>query len=100
LTAKILPALAVKSTKSIKQSETYLATKHNQLNVFASIDDLVTDEKKLPKSDRTAIEHHILNLRAAIARELWSHEIYVGRSSWTNAYSGRPRPAAAISRAG
>lgn len=80
LKAKILPTLSVKSTKSIQQSEAYLASKHNQLNLFTAIDHIVTDEKKIPKSERAAIEHHILNLRAAIARELWSHEIYVGRS--------------------
>lgn len=80
MTRNVLAALSVKLTKSIKQSESYLAGKHNQLNLFSSIDALVTDESKLPETDRTAIEHHILNLRAAIARELWSHEIYVGRS--------------------
>lgn len=78
--AKILPTLAVRSTKSIRQSDAFLASKHNQLNLFTSIDDLVTDEKKLPEAERIAIEHHVLKLRAAIARELWSHEIYVGRS--------------------
>lgn len=78
--AKILPTLVVKSTKSIQQSESYLASKHNQLNLFADIDELATDEKNLSETDRTAIEHHILNLRAAIARALWSREIYVGRS--------------------
>ena len=80
LKANILPTLSVKSTKSIQKSEAYLASKHNQLNIFTAIDDLVTDEEKLPESERTAIEHHILNLRAAIARALWSQEIYVGRS--------------------
>lgn len=78
--AKILQTLAVRSTLSVQQAEAYLASKHNQLNLFTSIDDLVTDEIKLPEAERNAIEHHIRNLRAAIARELWSHEIYVGRS--------------------
>lgn len=76
----ILSKLTVRSTKSIQQSEKYLANKHNQLNLFASIDNLVTDDKRLTKDDRTALEHHILNLRAAIARQLWSNEIYIGRS--------------------
>ncbi|WP_271574212.1 HEPN domain-containing protein [Bradyrhizobium sp. CCBAU 11361] len=38
------------------------------------------DETKLSEDDRQAIEHHILNIRAATARALWSKEIYVGRS--------------------
>lgn len=80
LKANILSTLLVKSTKSINQSESYLAGKHNQLNLFAAIDDLVTDENKLSEAERTAIEHHIITLRAAIAHALWSREIYVGRS--------------------
>ena len=82
--ASILSTLSVKSTNSIRQSETFLSNKHNQLNRFTSIDDLVTDETELSEDERTAIEHHILNLRAAIARALWSHEIYVGRSILDN----------------
>lgn len=78
LKANILSTLSVKSTKSINQSESYLAGKHNQLNLFAAIDDLVTDENKLSEAERTAIEHHIITLRAAIAPALWSREIYVG----------------------
>lgn len=80
LSSAVLPTLAVKSTRSIKQSEAFLASKHNQLNLFGSVDDLVTDEKKLSEAERSALEHHIRSLRAAIARELWSHEIHIGRS--------------------
>ncbi|MDR5010860.1 HEPN domain-containing protein [Agrobacterium fabacearum] len=67
-------------SKSVNQSDAFLASKHNQLNLFNSIDHLVTDEKKLSDSERGAIEHHIVNIRAAIARSLWSKEIYVGTS--------------------
>ncbi|QTG17283.1 hypothetical protein G6M86_28755 (plasmid) [Agrobacterium tumefaciens] len=67
-------------TKSVKQSDAFLASKHNQLNLFSSIDHLVTDEKNLNEAERGAIEHHILNIRAAVARSLWSREIYIGRS--------------------
>ncbi|MGL4528800.1 MAG: hypothetical protein ACRCUC_17655 [Aestuariivirga sp.] len=78
--SKIIPTLSVRSTKSIQQSENYLANKHNQLSLFDSVDDLVTDETMLKEDERTAIEYHIVNLRAAIAHQLWSHEIYVGLS--------------------
>lgn len=72
--------LAVKQDKAVKQAETFLASKHNLLNHFASVDDLVTNDKAVSASDRKAIEHAIRTLRAAIARELWSNEIFVGRS--------------------
>ncbi|WP_234644336.1 hypothetical protein [Allorhizobium ampelinum] len=67
-------------SKSVNQSDAFLASKHNQLNLFNSLDHLVTDEKKLSDSERGAIEHHIVNIRAAMARLLWSREIYVGTS--------------------
>jgi len=67
-------------SKAVKQADAFLASKHNQLNLFSSIDHLVTDEKNLTDAERDALQHHILNVRAAIARSLWSREIYVGRS--------------------
>lgn len=76
---KKLTSITVKYTKIIGQSEAFLATQHNQLNIFDSIEDLVTNTH-LSKSAQTGIEHHIRSLRAAIAKELWSNEIYVGRS--------------------
>lgn len=72
--------LAVKQDKPVKQAETFLASKHNLLNHFASVDDLVANNKAVGATDRKAIEHAIRTLRAAIARELWSNEIFVGRS--------------------
>ncbi|WFU14687.1 HEPN domain-containing protein [Bradyrhizobium sp. CB3481] len=77
------PKIAIVSTpkgKSIQQSENFLAAKHNQLSCLESVEDLVLDETKLSEGDRQAIEHHILNIRAATARALWSKEIYVGPS--------------------
>ncbi|MDH4744928.1 HEPN domain-containing protein [Sphingomonas sp. NPDC092331] len=75
-----LGGLTVTLGKKLKQSDDFLKAKHNLLSQFDSIDDLVTDEKKLSAKDRQAIEHHILQLRAAIARTLWSNEFYIGRS--------------------
>ena len=75
-----LGGLTVTLGKKLKQSDDFLKAKHNLLTQFDSIDDLVTDETKLSAKDRQAIEHHILQLRAAIARTLWSNEFYIGRS--------------------
>ncbi|NDS33356.1 hypothetical protein, partial [Klebsiella pneumoniae] len=57
-----LGGLTVTLGKKLKQSDDFLKAKHNLLSQFDSIDDLVTDEKKLSAKDRQAIEHHILQL--------------------------------------
>lgn len=75
-----LASLSVTLGKHLKNSDDFLKAKHNMLAQFDSVDDLVTDETKISDKDRSAIEHHILQLRAAIARTLWSNEFYIGRS--------------------
>lgn len=75
-----LGGLIITLGKKLKQSDDFLKAKHNQLAQFDNIDDLVTDETRLTDKERQAFEHHILQLRAAIARTLWSNEIYIGRS--------------------
>ena len=62
-----LGSLTVTLGKVLKRSDDFLKAKHNLLAQFDSIDDLVTDDKMLSAKDRQAIEHHILQLRAAIA---------------------------------
>lgn len=75
-----LGGLTVTLSKKLRQSDDFLKAKHNLLTQFDSVEDLVTDETKLSDKERQAIEHHIVQLRAAIARTLWSNEFYVGRS--------------------
>jgi hypothetical protein len=75
-----LSNLSVPLGKKLKASDDFLKAKHNLLAQFDSVDDLVTDETKVSAKDRTAIEHHILQLRAALARTLWSQEVFIGRS--------------------
>lgn len=65
-----LASLSVTLGKHLKNSDDFLKAKHNMLAQFDSVDDLVTDETKISDKDRSAIEHHILQLRAAIARTL------------------------------
>lgn len=72
--------LTVKQDKAVKQAEAFLANKHNLINQFHSVDDLVMNTKTVGAADRKAIEHAIRTIRAAIAKELWTNEIYVGRS--------------------
>lgn len=78
--AKTLSDISAPDNKSIRRSDGFLKAKHNLLSRFSSVEDLVTDEKRLNEAERSAIEYHILNLRAAITRTLWANEIYIGRS--------------------
>lgn len=75
-----LASLSVPLAKKLKQSDDFLKTKHNLLAQFDSIDDLVTDESKLTAKDKAAIQHHILQLRSAMARKLWTNGYFIGRS--------------------
>lgn len=75
-----LADLTVPLGTKLQQADAFLKAKHNLLASFDTIDDLVTDETKLAAKDRAAIEHHILQLRIALARKLWSNEYFIGRS--------------------
>lgn len=75
-----LTSLTIPLGKNLKSSDDFLNAKHNLLAQFSSVEDLVTDETKIADKDRVAIEHHIVRLRIALARKLWSNECYIGRS--------------------
>lgn len=66
--------------KAAVAAQHYLKTKHNMLRGFDSIDDFAVDETALDPKDKRGIEHHLINLRAALARHLWRKELYVGAS--------------------
>ncbi|MEI9988479.1 MAG: hypothetical protein WDM86_00425 [Rhizomicrobium sp.] len=61
-------------------AQTYLKNKHNMLEGFESIEDFAVDETSLDPKDKRGIEHHLINLRAALARHLWRKEVFVGVS--------------------
>ncbi|QBF31859.1 HEPN domain-containing protein [Thalassococcus sp. S3] len=75
-----LTNLSIPLGKKLKASDDFLKAKHNLLAQFDGVEELVTDEKKISDQDRRAIEYHIVQLRIALARKLWSNEIYIGRS--------------------
>lgn len=75
-----LASLTISLGKKLKSSDDFLKAKHNLLAQFNGVDDLVGDETKIADKDRAAIEHHIVRLRVALARKLWSNEYYIGRS--------------------
>lgn len=75
-----LASLSITLGKKLRGSDEFLKKKHNVLAQFDGVEDLVTNQKKISGKDREAIEHHIVQLRIALARTLWANEFYVGRS--------------------
>lgn len=73
------PAIAIPSSKALTASEGYLRSKHNLLAGYDSVEDLVTDDGIDPK-DMEGIQHHLVAVRAAIAKAIWSQEVYIGVS--------------------
>ncbi|MEN6543664.1 hypothetical protein [Parvibaculum sp.] len=67
-------------SKSAQAAQNYLKNKHNLLSGFESIDDFAVNETALDPKDKRGIEHHLINLRATLARHLWRKEIFVGVS--------------------
>lgn len=63
-----------------RAAQNYLKNKHNLLRGFQSIDDFAVDETVLDPRDKRGIEHHLINLRASLARHLWRRDIFVGVS--------------------
>ncbi|WP_165190883.1 HEPN domain-containing protein [Caulobacter soli] len=78
-----LSDIEVPLTKKLRESEAALIARHNKLAHYATMDDLVTDDE-LDPDDEKAICHHILRLRAALARTLWRNEIFLGISVLDN----------------
>src|SRR6187402_3668906 len=75
-----LASLSITLGKKLRGSDEFLKKKHNVLAQFDGVEDLVANQKKISGKDREAIEHHIVQLRIALARTLWANEFYVGRS--------------------
>ena len=74
-----LTNLSITLSKPQKTSEAYLRSKHNLLNSFDSVEALVID-KKLDEKDRNGILHHLLQIRSALAKQLWKAGIFIGVS--------------------
>ncbi|MEA1015154.1 HEPN domain-containing protein [Sphingosinicella sp. LY1275] len=78
---KKIVTLPVPGGRRLSESDTFLKSKHNLLATFDCVDDLVTAPvSKITRKDLHAIEHHMVRLRAALARTLWSNEFFIGRS--------------------
>ena len=76
-----LGQIAVPTTKKVKDAEAFLKGKHNQLSAYESLENLVVDgEDDLDQSTYSGLMHHMLAIRAALAKGLWQAEVYVGVS--------------------
>jgi len=89
MTTKRLPAakklaaeiLAHKNgTQPLSASVTFLLSKRDEMKRFNSIEHFVTveDPERIP--GHSGCEHHLLLLRAQLARELWSRQLFIGVS--------------------
>lgn len=73
------PSITIPSTKALTTSEGYLRSKNNLLAGYDSVELLVTDEGGDP-NDVKGIQHHLVAIRAAVAKAIWAREIYIGVS--------------------
>ena len=64
--------------KVVWKSVDYLTAQQDFLKQFSDIDDLVLLDEESNERKVKAIQHHIWKTRAALARILWSHEVFIG----------------------
>lgn len=76
-----LSNVQVPTGKAISDAEAYLGRKHNELNTFDTLEHLVVDgEDTLEIGTYGGLSHHLMAIRAGLARALWKAEVYVGIS--------------------
>jgi hypothetical protein len=68
------------STASINQSCSYLTANRHLLEPFPSLSNYIEATLDGPSDELKGIEHHLLALRAAVARRVWSRGVFIGVS--------------------
>ncbi|WP_211236026.1 HEPN domain-containing protein [Leisingera aquimarina] len=69
------------ASKAISNAETFLGRKHNELTAFDTLEHFVfRGEDVLDERTFRGLSHNLMIIRAALARELWKAEVYVGVS--------------------
>lgn len=76
----VISKISIPSAKKLNTSQQYILGKHNLLASFNDLESVVVDESVLTEKDRNGLLHHMLELRAAMARVLWQNEIFIGVS--------------------
>ncbi|MEH3128289.1 hypothetical protein [Agrobacterium cavarae] len=80
MTSGVFPALPIKITRQLAQSQNYIASKHNQLAGFDNVEQFALDEKILDEEVKKVIEFHLIEIRTALASYLWKGGVYIGVS--------------------
>jgi Apea-like HEPN len=65
-------------TTAVQQSLNFLKSRHATVAAFGDFDTFVAREDEADPKNGTAIEYHLLQLRAAIARSLWRRKVFLG----------------------
>ena len=76
----IISQISIPNTKKLQAAQQYIFGKHNCLASFHDVESVVVDENLLTEKDRSGLLHHMLEMRAAMARILWQKEIFIGVS--------------------
>lgn len=69
-----------RSPKSVRGSLDVLLKRRSTLEKYSSVEELALSEDPEDERERSAIQHHMMRLRGALLRELWSHEYFIGAS--------------------
>lgn len=77
----VIASVIPPNNNKVIDAESFLQNKHNELGSYDSLEHLVLEgEDHLDGSTYRGLMHHMLNIRAEIAKVLWQAEIYVGIS--------------------
>jgi hypothetical protein len=73
-------AVATSKGQTLQDSAAYLVSKALDLKKYQSVEHLVTAPEDAEPKLRKAAEHHLILLRAQLARELWARQLFIGVS--------------------
>ena len=61
-----------------RDSVEFVKNNQNYLLQFGDFDDFIYHSEDIDEKKTSAIEYHLLQIRACLARTLWRHEIFIG----------------------
>lgn len=93
-------ALKLGRKTSLDQSVTFIQDHVKQLQLYDFVDDVAVDafedhapDRKLATKDAAALVHHLTVIRGAIARVLWTRQLFIGNSVLDDLVFGAARRA-------
>jgi len=70
----------IDSKRRLRESKAFLLSKRADLRRFEDVEDFAFQTCEGCPISLQGVEHHLLNLRAELARQLWSRQIFIGVS--------------------